>query len=166
MHGRPNYALLEELCQLKKVMVDAGLRSYAEVRRLAGLSCELIIATETLESLVTLERSIKEYGDRLLASLDIKNGSVVSKFLPHSTARAAEELVKAGIRKIIVLDISAVGTLGGVDYALIKPLIKAFPEVEFVVGGGIRKEDLGKLEGMGVKAVLVGTALHQGRLKA
>lgn len=166
MHGRPDYPLLEELCRRKKAMVDAGMRSYADVRRLAELSCELVIGTETLESLGVLRRSIEKHGDRVLLSLDIKNSRVVSGFLSRRVSEAAEALVEAGVRRIIVLNISAVGTLGGVDYALIKSLIKAFPGVEFMVGGGVRREDLGKLKKIGVRAVLVGTALHQGRLKA
>jgi phosphoribosylformimino-5-aminoimidazole carboxamide ribotide isomerase len=147
-------------------MVDAGIGSYAEVHRLAKLNCELIIGTETLEGLTVLKKAIEEYGGRIWVSLDIKNNNVLSKFLPSNAFEAAKTLTATGVRKIIILNITAVGTLRGLDYALVRALIHKFPEIEFIVGGGIRKEDVKKLKKIGVKAVLVGTALHMGLLKA
>lgn len=166
MHGKPDFDLLEKLCLKKKVMVDAGLCSYAEVQRLAKLNCELIIGTETLVSLTVLKKAIESYGDRVLVSLDIKKDNVLSKFLSSDVTEAIKTLTATGVGKIIILNISAVGTLRGVDYSLLKTLTKNFPEIEFIVGGGIRKENVKELEKIGVKAVLVGTALHRGLLKA
>lgn len=166
MHGSPDFDLLEKLCLRKKALVDAGLGSYAEVQRLAKLNCEIIIGTETLESLAVLKKAVEDYGGRVWVSLDIKNDKTLSKFLPPDAPAAVKALAAAGVGKIILLNISAVGTLGGVDYALLKALIQNFPEIEFIVGGGIRKEDVKKLEKIGVKAVLIGTALHSGLLKA
>jgi uncharacterized protein related to proFAR isomerase len=40
--------------------------------------------------------------------------------------------------------------------------VKSYPSIEFIVGGGIKPEDLEEMEKIGVKAVLVGTALHKG----
>ncbi|MDP6459318.1 MAG: HisA/HisF-related TIM barrel protein [Candidatus Hydrothermarchaeota archaeon] len=165
MYDNPDFDLLEKLCMRKKTMVDAGLGSYAGVHRLATLDCELITGTETLEGLNVIKKAIGEYGNRVWVSLDIKNDKVLSKFLPSDALEAVKTLSATGVMKIIILNISAVGTLRGLDYALVKALTQNFPDVEFIIGGGIRKEDVKKLEKIGVEAVLVGTALHSGLLK-
>lgn len=163
VHGKPDYDLLRRLCSRKKTMVDAGLHSFSDVERLARLKCELVLGTETLDGLDVLKKAVKDYRARLLVSVDIKGERVLSNFLPPDALGAVKTLTNFGVSKIILLNISAVGTMGGVNYELVRKLVN-FPETEIIVGGGIRKEDVKKLEKIGVKAALIGTALHKGLL--
>jgi phosphoribosylformimino-5-aminoimidazole carboxamide ribotide isomerase len=74
--------------------------------------------------------------------------------------------VAAGASSIIVLDLSRVGTRRGVDVALLERVRTAVPEVELIVGGGVRgPSDLAALEKAGCDAALVATALYDGRLQ-
>ncbi len=162
---RPDYPLLWELSLKKKTMIDAGVVSFKEVNQLAHICGDLILGTETVNGLRVIKRSIDIYQERIIVSLDIKDGRVLTKFLPKTPFEALEVLEKEGVNKVIILDISSVGTLGGCSYEIIEPLVEGFPSIEFTVGGGIKKEDIGKMEKIGVKAVLVGTALHRGLLE-
>lgn len=163
--GRPDYPLLWRLSLKKKTMVDAGVESFREVSRLAHICCDVILGTETIRGIGVIKRSIDIYRDRIIVSLDIKDGRVLTKFLPSSPLKALEILVDEGIERVILLNISSVGTLEGGSYELIQPLVKRFHSIEFIVGGGIKAGDLEKMEKIGVKAVLVGTALHRGLLR-
>jgi phosphoribosylformimino-5-aminoimidazole carboxamide ribotide isomerase len=162
---RPDYSLLWELSLTKKTMVDAGIVSFEDVKKLAHMRCDVILGTETLGGLEVLRKSIATYGDRILVSLDMKNSRVLSTFLPSSPLDVVRILKEEGVRRLIFLDISSVGTLEGGSYEIIELLVKNFPCIEFTVGGGIRPEDLEKMEKIGIEAVLVGTALHRGMLR-
>ena len=64
--------------------------------------------------------------------------------------------------KIILLDISSVGTNKGYN----KKLINEFSEFKnnLIVAGGINKDSLSELESLGIKKVLIGTSLHSGEV--
>ncbi len=161
---RPGYQLLKKLSEKKKTLIDAGVESFRDVKPLADFSCDIILGTETVNGLDVIRRSIDTYRDRTVISLDVKHNRVLTKFLPSQPLEAVKVLEGEGAKRIILLDISSVGTLRGCRYELLGPMIKKFPSVEFIVGGGITAPDIEKMEKIGVKAVLVGTALHRGLL--
>lgn len=160
MKGKPNLRLLRKLSKIKKITADAGIRNYSDVEKVSRLNVEIIIGTETLRNLETLKEALKKFGKRIIVSIDVKNKRVLSQILPENLAEAFEILRKLGAGRFIFLDISSVGTLSGFAFDFIKKI--KFRGEEIFVGGGIRKEDLKKLEKIGAHAVLVGTALHKG----
>ena len=146
-------------------MIDLGIRSSKDLEVIKELDCDIVIGTETLNNLRVLKNALNNYGNRIWISLDIKNNEVLSKFLPSDILAALKIINRTGANKIIILDISAVGTLNGTNFTLLKSLKRKYDQIEFVVGGGIMKKDIDKLEKIGIKAVLIGTAFHKGLLK-
>lgn len=146
-------------------MIDLGIRSSKDLEVIKELDCDIVIGTETLKNLRVLKNALNNYGNRIWISLDIKNNEVLSKFLPSDIPAALKIINRTGANKIIILDISAVGTLNGTNFTLLKSLKRKFSQIEFVVGGGIMNKDIDKLEKIGIKAVLIGTAFHKGLLK-
>ena len=159
MKGTPNIDLLEELCKIKNIMVDAGIKNIDDYGRISHIDAEVILGSETLQDLETLEAIKKEA--EVVVSIDIKNGKLMSPFLPDDPLDAFN-LLKNKIKRFIVLNISSVGTLSS-DFSILEKFI--LPDVEIYYGGGIKKEDIEKLKKMGVSGVLVGTALHKGFFK-
>jgi phosphoribosylformimino-5-aminoimidazole carboxamide ribotide isomerase len=78
----------------------------------------------------------------------------------------AEFTLVLGVRRLLLLDLARVGTdRGDGTLSLLACFHEAHPEVEIAVGGGIaRPEDLPPLARAGASAVLVGSALHDGRI--
>ena len=74
--------------------------------------------------------------------------------------------VDAGFRTAIVLDLARVGMGGGAaSLGLLRDLAARHPEVEWVAGGGVRdRSDVDALSIAGASAVLVGSAIHDGRI--
>ena len=154
MHRNPNIRILENISKIhKEIWVDLGIRDYKDIHRYSELDIKLVIGTETLQSIDNI--CLKEH----ILSLDIKDGKLLSPFLPKNPFKAFEFMASMGARKFIILNITRVGTLKGCDIN-IREFIK--PNIEIYVGGGIRKKDIEKLKKIGVKGALVGTALHRG----
>jgi phosphoribosylformimino-5-aminoimidazole carboxamide ribotide isomerase len=78
----------------------------------------------------------------------------------------ANEAVKAGVRRLIVLDLAQVGVGEGVGTeSLCRRLHERHPQLEIVAGGGVRDmADLRSLAAAGCSGALVASALHDGRL--
>jgi len=84
-----------------------------------------------------------------------------------SALELAERAVAAGVRALLVLDLARVGTGMGLDLELVRQVRRALPDVELLAGGGVAgPADLARLAAAGCVAVLVATALHDGRLTA
>ena len=152
--------------------VDAGVSSVERARRVAALpASRVIVGLETLRAAEVLAEIASEIGeDRLAFSLDLRAGvpvSMVPAFAVMSPTALAEMAVTAGATTVITLDLARVGSGVGLDLALIRSLRAALPGVELVVGGGVGSgADLAAVAAEGVQAVLVASALHDGRLTA
>jgi phosphoribosylformimino-5-aminoimidazole carboxamide ribotide isomerase len=168
----PALALFTELRSLGfRLWVDAGIREVADAHPLAEIGVDRLVAgLETLSGPETLASLCETFGsDRIVFSLDLKEGRPLGNLSAWDggDARAiAARAVSLGIRRLIVLDLARVGGQRGTGTEeMCAHLARSFPQVELVAGGGIRNtEDLKRLEACGVKAALVASALHQGRL--
>jgi phosphoribosylformimino-5-aminoimidazole carboxamide ribotide isomerase len=151
--------------------VDAGLRNVAQAAPLGSAGVERIVAgLETLRGPEVLTALCRELGaDRIAFSLDLKAGVPLGNEAAWGRDPLAitTSVVAAGIRRLIVLDLSRVGSgigLGTED--LCQELARRYPVLEIVAGGGVRdRSDLDRLEAIGVHAALVASALHDGRLQ-
>lgn len=164
MEGKPNLIMIENLAKIKNVMVDAGVRDYKDIENLSNCGVEIVVGTETLEDIEAVKKALGEFGDRILISIDVREGKVVSRYLKKDPREVYEFFKSVDARRFIFLNISRVGTLKGLEFEYLKNLKKG-KGIEIYVGGGIRKEDLKTLKKIGVSGALIGTALHQGLIK-
>jgi phosphoribosylformimino-5-aminoimidazole carboxamide ribotide isomerase len=148
---------------------DAGVRGPENLSALfeAGVD-RVIVGLETVRGPGALAEIIEEAGaERVVFSLDLHQGRpMIDTRAAWGTDRVAEITSRAideGIVRLIHLDLARVGTGRGVA-AL--PTLPA-PGVEWIVGGGIAGiEEIRELGRSGFDGVLVGSALHDGRIMA
>lgn len=128
-----------------------------------------------LESLATPRELIdlaKLLGPRLgIFSLDLKAGTVLTSISQWRHSRPldlVERAVAAGFRRVIVLDLAAVGVGEGPGVCgLCREIRRVFPELELISGGGVRHlADVRTFLDEGCDRVLVASALHAGTLAA
>lgn len=115
-----------------------------------------VIGSESLgdASLSMLEPA----GTGHLLSLDFRDGV----FLGPSSLLQSRHLWPS---RVILMNLSCVGSGGGPDYLGLGALMDAGPSFHFVAAGGVRDEqDLIRLRNMGVSATLVASALHSGTI--
>ncbi|GFP26498.1 phosphoribosylformimino-5-aminoimidazole carboxamide ribotide isomerase, partial [Candidatus Hakubella thermalkaliphila] len=105
--------------------------------------------------------------NQVVFSLDLMEGKILSPAREIRELSPEELIMRAralGLRELIVLELRTVGSEAGPDLGFLK-LMVASPAIELIAGGGVRDvNDLHGLEGIGIKAALVATALHKGRI--
>jgi phosphoribosylformimino-5-aminoimidazole carboxamide ribotide isomerase len=154
-----------------RLWVDAGIRRTADAAPLADAGVEgLVAGLETLTGPAALRELCGAYGDWVLFSLDLKGGVPLGDGAAWGTAdarRIAERAVECGVRRMIVLDLARVGVgVGTGTEEFCRWLTQTYPSVEVIAGGGVRDAaDLRQLAACGVRAALVASALHDGRLR-
>jgi phosphoribosylformimino-5-aminoimidazole carboxamide ribotide isomerase len=109
--------------------------------------------------------------ERLVFSLDLRaglpligsDGEAWGTTDPFALARRA---ITLGVRRILLLDLARVGTGRGTGtLPLVARLFESDPDLEIAVGGGIAdREEVRQLAQVGAHAVLIGSALHDGRI--
>jgi len=137
---------------------------------------KIILSSETMTSLADFQRLKKWVADGLrpIFSLDKRADTVITRPGELVDANPLEWIQHAyqhGVRNMIVLDLSFVGTMRGVDSSpddslpiLFQEIRAEFPDVTLVSGGGIRDvNDARQLLEMGCQHVLVATAIHERR---
>ena len=151
-----------------RLLVDAAVATPARARELLADGVHrVVVGLETLPSFDVLAAVLQAVGpDRVVFSLDLSDGQSLG---PSGKGKAAADLARAataaGASALLVLDLARVGGTQGVDEMLLDALRRAHPDVELLAGGGVATvRQLEQLAGVGLDAVLVGTALHDGSL--
>lgn len=156
-----------------RLWADAGVRDGRQAVPLAEAGIAgVVVGLETVsgpEGLTTILRQVD--ANRVVFSLDLKDGRPLGDLGPWQQADAAgiaTQAVAAGVGRMIVLDLARVGMEDGTGTEdLCRQLAAAHPHIEWIAGGGVRTvSDLRRLEGCGVRAALVASALHDARLTA
>lgn len=171
MKGEANIPLLRRLCKTggTNVLVDAGVNVFSKALALMQTGvADIIVGTETLGYLEDLLKIVKVSGNNsITGSIDIKNGKVLSKcrqLSDVSPLNVAKLLEDSGVKQIILLDISRVGSESGVDVGVAKSILNVI-SVPLLVGGSVSTlKDIFALREIGVEGVLVATVLHNARL--
>ncbi len=152
-----------------KLMVDAGVADLETAEKLldCGIS-KVVIGTETLQSKSFVGEAVRLFGsERIIVSLDLKDGKVLVKFGFDDCKNAMcllREFKEMGVSGVIVLDLVRVGSGEGVNVVFLNKVLNAM-SINVYVGGGVRDiNDLIELKKLGVSGVLVATALHSGKI--
>ena len=95
-------------------------------------------------------------------SLDMYNDLIIFKNMRKDLDDVLIQIKQLNLKKILVIDLSRVGTESGINKAIVAKVVNYFPG-KVIVGGGVRgEEDIMELKNMGVMGVLVATAIHRG----
>ncbi len=159
-----NLDIIEKINNILPVMLDCGANDIVSVNKALKVADKVIIATETLKKLEDLDKIMGSVdAEHIIISIDILNNKILSKQMELDFNILKESLKELKPVQIILLDISKVGTEDGIN----KQLLDEFKgwENSLIMGGGITSNDMDQLARMGVDKVLVGTALHHGKMK-
>jgi phosphoribosylformimino-5-aminoimidazole carboxamide ribotide isomerase len=158
------------------IWIDCGLRDAASLAPLLVLndsSCTIIAGLETVRGPRELKEIVNQAGaDRVVFSLDLFEGSpriaALAAWGTENPRELAEAAIECGVCRLLILDLARVGTSRGLGTSrLMVQIRKAHPSVPLIVGGGIaRIEEVVDLRDAGAAAVLVASAIHDGRIGA
>lgn len=110
------------------------------------------------------------YGpEHIILGADTKAGKVAINGWQESSETDVQTIVRRfaerGLQQVICTDISRDGMLEGPNFELYTTLQSEFPEVDITVSGGISSlDDIVRLDDMGLRSVIVGKAIYEGRV--
>lgn len=163
-NGKHNIFEIKEVNTVLPVILDVGVDNLKTFEFLLEFAYKIIVATETLDSIEELYKIFEKYPkERIVVSVDVKNGELYSKNMDISLDEFKDVLNEIKPNEIILLDISSVGTGEGYN----KDLLNKFEEFkdQIILGGGIKKDEIEELNELGIKKALIGTAFHNGEVK-
>ena len=168
-----NLAVLERIAAKTSLEVQygGGIKSRAALRSVFDAGARrAVCGSVAVREPELFARWIAEFGpERLILGADVRDGVVAIQGWTERSERTAPELIEtflpAGLRHVLCTDISRDGMLCGPAVALYADLQRRFPQVEITVSGGVSSpDDIARLEREGLRSVIVGKALYEGRI--
>lgn len=157
------------------VQVGGGVRNEDDVAALidAGVA-RVVVGSTAVKSPDIVKGWFKRFGaEHLVLALDVRIDERGAKQVAVSgwqenSGVTLEELVAAyqpvGLQHVLCTDISRDGTLAGSNVSLYDEVCARYPQVAFQSSGGIGSlNDIAALRGTGVRGVIVGRALLEGK---
>jgi phosphoribosylformimino-5-aminoimidazole carboxamide ribotide isomerase len=169
-----NLSIVRDIIKAVDIPVEfgGGIRNSALIKKVLGLGAErIVLGTKAAEDALFLKKALGEFKERVIVSVDALGGKVMvrgwqarPKGLDALSFACA--LKKIGFAEIIYTDTAKDGTLGGPNIKAIKELLKK-SALKLIASGGISSLDdifrLKKLEKDGLKGIIIGKALYEGR---
>jgi len=161
LNSQPNIELIKRIYRSSSMRVyyDIGTWSIEHIRILEGVIP--VIATETMSSL-----NLLGFPRDFVPSIDTRNGNLLCEMAID--LKGIIEIVRESrrIKEVIVIDLARVGMSGGPNLELCEYVLKNLPDKRVIYGGGIRNlNDIYSLIKLGIHRVMVGSALHNGRIR-
>jgi phosphoribosylformimino-5-aminoimidazole carboxamide ribotide isomerase len=149
------------------VQTGGGIRSLETLQSTleAGLD-RVVMGTAAVKDPELLRAAIEVAGDRLIVSVDARDGQVSLEGWTESTDLDAvefiEQLAALGLQRIVYTDISRDGVAGSPNFEMYERLTSRTPLAVVAAGGVSRVDDLRRLAECGVEAAIAGRALYTG----
>ncbi len=148
------------------VQVGGGFRTLKDLEEgLATGAARVLMETAALD---TAREAGRRFGERVAALLAVRDGRVTVDEGPEDASADPISLGKAlaasGIRRIVYTDLTRDGTLAGPDIPALGDFVRAVAVPVIAAGGITSLADLTALARIGMEAVVVGRALHEGWL--
>jgi phosphoribosylformimino-5-aminoimidazole carboxamide ribotide isomerase len=166
-----NCQALDELRSLGlHCWLDGGIRDVARARQAAELADTVVVGLETIDGPDALRAITSELSvPRLVFSLDLRAGQPLGggDVWDHASPQEiAGQVLSLGVERVLVLDLARVGSNNGPGSLDLCQWLIAEPACrETSLGGGVRGPgDLQSLHQLGINAVLVASALRDGRI--
>ena len=150
------------------VQLGGGIRTARDACELLELGVDrVILGTAAVENPNIVGAVSEDFPGSVMVSLDAKGGEVVVSGWTEGTgldpAEAAARYEEEGAGAILFTDVDVEGQLEGIRREPVARVVDAV-DVPVVASGGVSTlEDVRALKDVGAAAVVVGTALYEGR---
>ncbi|MBN2897605.1 MAG: 1-(5-phosphoribosyl)-5-[(5-phosphoribosylamino)methylideneamino]imidazole-4-carboxamide isomerase [Clostridia bacterium] len=166
-----NFEVIEQIVKAVDipVQVGGGIRSISAVKRYMDIGVDrVIVGTKAIEDPNFLRSLLEIYGDRIVVSVDGKDGYVAingwKDLSDVDMVTFIGTLVDMGVKRILCTDINRDGLLQGSNVALYK-IIQDKYQVELIASGGVSSlEEIATLKSYGVYGAIIGKALYENKV--
>ena len=154
-----------------EVQYGGGIKSREALARVfAAGAARAICGSVAVREPESFEEWLTEFGGaRLILGADVRDGFAATHGWLESSQLTAQQLIgrfiPCGLTQTICTEISRDGMLCGPATGFYAALQESFPAVEITVSGGISSmEDIRAVERAGLRSVIAGKALYEGRI--
>lgn len=157
------------------VQVGGGIRNQQDIQTLldAGAS-RVVIGSTAIRQPNLVKQWFSLYGaEKLVLALDVRIAPTGNKYIAiHGWQERSDQTLEqviddyrsVGLKHVLCTDISRDGTLCGTNLDLYREICPRYPDIDFQSSGGIGDlKDIAALRSTGVKGVIVGRALLEGK---
>lgn len=172
--GKPvHIGMLKEIASISGMKVDfgGGIRTGESFKAVLEAGADRVsIGSMAVTKPGELENWISDFGaGRVILGVDVKNEKVAYHGWQSESAIGWQEFIGywlgKGINRIFCTDIDRDGALNGPAVDLYRRIFQQFPGIDLIASGGVSgPEDIALLEQAGLKGVIVGKAIYEGRL--
>ena len=161
--------LIAEIARIVRIPIQmgGGLRRLEAIEKALELGvARTILGTAAIDDQALIKEACRRFGNRIIVSIDARDGYVATHGWQESTTVTAIELVEMmasfGVERFIYTDISRDGTLTEPNYDSVHEL-SGKTSLPISIAGGISSlEHLTRLAKLGVEGAIVGRALYTG----
>ena len=168
-----NRAIVRKIIDTVNVPIEfgGGIRTTTDVRQLIDYGvAQVILGTLAAESAETLRQLAKEFGSRVCAGIDAREGKVMTRGWETASEMDAVQLARSvadlGVERIIYTDITRDGMLTGLNIEQTCEVART-AHVRVTASGGVScLDDIKQLRDANeplVDSVIIGKALYEGR---
>ncbi len=168
---RINESVVRDIVNKVKIpiQIGGGIRDTEGVDLYLNMGVsQVIIGTAAIKNPIWLKEMIEKYSDRIIVSIDAKNGFIATDGWEALSNKKAldyiKELKKLGLKRIVYTDIDKDGMLQGPNFNIYESL-KEEVDIEVIASGGVTTmADINRLKEIGLYGAIVGKALYEGKL--
>lgn len=172
--SRPaNLPVLERIASRTSLQVQygGGIKSAGALESVFGSgAARAICGSIAIREPELFEEWLGKFGpEKMILGADTKDGRVAINGWLESVETGVEELIArfaaASLSQVICTDISRDGMLTGPSTPLYIKLQEMFPDIDITVSGGISSwDDISNLDAAGLRSVIVGKAIYEGKI--
>jgi len=164
-----NLRVIQELVDYADldIQLSGGIRSLSHVDTLLSLGVKrVVLSAAMLRRPQTVAAALEQYGDRVLAGIDGRDGMVTTEgfetVVRTTVQLQLEKMHSLGMRQIVYTDLRRAGALKGPNFSGIEDIIKSGGMDVIVAGGVSTLEAIERLKQMGASGVIIGKAIYTG----
>lgn len=153
------------------VQVGGGIRSLDTVRMYLGAGAKrVVMGTTALRHRAVVEEILEVFPERIVVSVDAKNGLVATDGWKTVTDITAREAVKSleglPLAAVMYTDIAKDGMMAGPNIQSLRIILEASPVPVIASGGVTSLDDIMAIKALGekIEGVILGKALYEGKI--
>ncbi len=152
------------------IQIGGGIREEKRVKELLDLGVNrVILGSMAVKNKELLEELVKKYKDKIVVSIDAKDGKVVTEGWEEVSSvdslQLCKELEEIGVKTIVYTDISKDGMMTGPNFDIYEKLSKE-TNLDIIASGGVTTiDDVKKLNSMNLYGAIIGKALYENKIE-
>ncbi|WP_343342647.1 1-(5-phosphoribosyl)-5-[(5-phosphoribosylamino)methylideneamino]imidazole-4-carboxamide isomerase [Terrisporobacter petrolearius] len=170
--GNINDHSINKILQSVKIpiQIGGGVRDEKRIEDLLAMGVNrVIIGSMAVKNKELLKDLVKKYKEKIVVSIDAKNGKVAiegwEEVSSYDSIELCKELEEIGVKTIVYTDISKDGMMIGPNFYIYEKLSKE-TSLDIIASGGVTTlEDVKKLNFMNLYGAIIGKSLYENKIE-